>query len=335
MGIARIKRRYWVLLSLAVGYLVVQVHRALPQPMSAYGAHMTDQKTFEAALVREYQGRRLFHDLVVYPVEVDEGGGRTVKHFVAGRYFNGRPLKVAGRWEAKWEPYCFVAGAPFVPQTDGEALDPAQRQNLAVARAAARQAQQRPGRNADGEIDAPPATQPVTAHATVLDYLDRISREKGVTYTYAWWRHPRWQTAIWMAGSFLVIGLAWPTLVNVLAFGTLRRPPEDATGPTWAEALRGVFRRQRAAPAAPQASADDAAVREYDAALEAQLAAGAGATDPLAAIGPDLPPPGQVPPALSAAAEPVSAGDAPHEEHHYDAKQDDFYPTETKPVHHR
>jgi hypothetical protein len=299
---------------------------------------MTDQETFEAALVREYDGKRLFRDLVVYPIELDEGDGPELKHFVTGQYFNGKPTKVGGRWEAKWEPYCFVAGTPFVPQSDGEALDPATRHDQAVARAARRQAQQKPGRDADGDFDPEEAaaTQAAaSADATVLDYLARMGRERGVRYTYAWWLHPRWQLAVWMAGSFLLIGLVWPTFVNVMAFGTLRRPPEESTGPGWRETLRGVFGKRRLAIASPRpATANGADVREYDAALEAQLAArGAGEPDPIAAIGPDLPP--EAPPVLAAAPETAAVPDGPHEEHHYEAKRDDFYPTEKKPVHHR
>src|SRR5688500_17476117 len=192
--------------------------------MNAYGAHMTDQKTFEAALVRDVNGERMFRNLVVYPVEVDDGGGKALKHFVAGEYFNGRPLKVAGRWESKWEPYCFVAGVQFVPQTDGEALDPAQRMNLAVARAAAKQGQQPPypARDADAGPEGASSAAPSSAAArqTVLDYLDRMGREKGVKYRYAWWLHPRWKMATWVGGSFVLIGLVWPTFVNLMAFGT-------------------------------------------------------------------------------------------------------------------
>ncbi len=217
--------------------------------------------------------------------------------------------------------------------TAGEAEDPARRVAKSFATGV------RPGGNAAAPATAP-ATAPSEAAAqgqTVVDYLERMSREKGVSYRYAWWNHPHWQRAIWTAGSFVLVGLVWPTVVNVLAFGTLRRPPEEAAGPSWGEALGAVFRRRRVkSPARQAARVDvDAAALGYDAALEARLAArGEVEPDPIGAIGPDLPPPHAAPPALSAAPEPVPAGAAPHEEHQYEAKKDDFYPTEKRPAHH-
>jgi hypothetical protein len=336
MGIEKVRRWQWIAISLVVGLLVVEVRRAVPRQLSYYGSELPDQKTFEAAIVREYDGHRLFRDLVVYPVEVDEGGRKTLKHFVAGQYFHGRPRKEGGAWKAEWKPYCFVADLPFTPWTSGNPEDPRLRVSKALIEASRKASARSAGVSKDPEASDAPATAPAEASAgpqTVVDYLRRMRRERGVQFTYAWWHHPRWQRAIWVTGSFLVIGLVWPTFVNLMTFGTLRRPPDEATGPGWGEALRGVFGRRRTASASPQAAGDDNAVREYDAALEAQLSNGAGANDPIAAIGPDLPQPA-APAVPSPAHEPVTVADAPHEEHHYEAKRDDFYPTEKKPVPH-
>src|SRR5687768_33502 len=105
MSIERVRRWQWVAISLVAGFLVAEVRRAVPRPLSDYGAALSDQKTFEAAIVREYSGQRLFRDLVVYPVEVDEGGGKSLKHFVTGGYFPGKPRKESGSWRAEWKPY--------------------------------------------------------------------------------------------------------------------------------------------------------------------------------------------------------------------------------------
>jgi hypothetical protein len=58
----------------------------------------------------------------------------------------------------------------------------------------------------------------------VIDYLRSV---KGVSFAYAWWRDPAWAIGLWTAGSFVAIGLIWPTLINLIAFGSLRRPKEE------------------------------------------------------------------------------------------------------------
>ena len=164
MGIERVRRWQWVAISLAVGFVAYEVRRAVPTPLARYGTQLSDQKTFESAIVRDYNGQRLFHDLVVYPVEVDEGGRKSLKHFVAGQYFHGKPRKEGGSWRADWKPYCFVAPVPFEPMTRGEAEDPARRvlKSFAAPPATAPAATSRPTTTA-AAVQATPQT--------VVDYL--------------------------------------------------------------------------------------------------------------------------------------------------------------------
>jgi len=71
---------------------------------------------------------------------------------------------------------------------------------------------------------------PITPNArskdtgTVIDYLKSV---KGASFAYAWWRDPAWAIGLWTAGSFVVIGLIWPTLINLIVFGSLSRPKEE------------------------------------------------------------------------------------------------------------
>jgi len=71
---------------------------------------------------------------------------------------------------------------------------------------------------------------PITPNArskdtgTVIDYLKTV---KGASFAYAWWRDPAWAIGLWTGGSFVVIGLVWPTLINLIVFGSLGRPREE------------------------------------------------------------------------------------------------------------
>ena len=49
------------------------------------------------------------------------------------------------------------------------------------------------------------------------NYMKAVQGEnKAVTYQFAWWEIPKYQYAIWTAGCLVIIGGAWPTIVNVL-----------------------------------------------------------------------------------------------------------------------
>jgi hypothetical protein len=131
----------------------------------------------------------------------------------------------------------------------------------------------------------------------VRDYLNGL-KSQGVTYAYAWWADARYAAAVWAGGSFLLLGVVWPTLVNLLAFGTLRRPREEKGTSLWR------VKTSHAEPP-PQAPATPAP------------------THPLAPAMTDLAPAEIVSPASPARAvpapalllEPVTAGPAGHDAH--------------------
>ena len=162
--------------------------------------------------------------------------------------------------------------------------------------------------------------QQASGHGTVLNYLDSLG-SKGVQYTYAWWRRPLWATALWTGAGVLVIGLIWPTLLNVLIFGTIFRPRE-ATG-------IDLIRIKPTPPAATCTSNAEtsAQVQSMVEALEAEVAAPA---EPLHASGIAAPPPASAR-ALSATALDAPAPSAPVDAKSYGKDEDDYYPTE---VHH-
>ena len=168
----------------------------------------------------------------MYPIEIDEGGGKKrLKHVAAGKYFSGTPEIKDGQWQANWVPYCFIADVPYRPLSS---LD-----------------------------------KPTDPNSTVMTYLDSLKASHGVSYTYAWWQHPRFSPALWFGGSVVLIGVVWPTLLNLLLFGSILRPREE----------KGLSLRNVTAPPATaqqQQGSDENAIGQMTAALEAQLHSSAG-----------------------------------------------------------
>jgi hypothetical protein len=153
------------------------------------------------------------------------------------------------------------------------------------------------------------------AGATVTDYLNSL-KSQGVTYAYAWWADPRYAAAAWVGGSFLLIGVVWPTCVNLLAFGTLRRPREEKAESLWRVKASTPARAKQPIAATVPSPARNIPHR------------------PVATGNPAPPQPMTVSPAPALVLEPVPAwpaADDPHKE--FGAGRDDFYPTELKAPH--
>jgi hypothetical protein len=173
----------------------------------------------------------------VLPERIEVDGGYRRVHIVYGDYFNGRPELRDGQQRAIWRPRCYIAMLPYESWST------------------------------------PPAG--FAEGGNVLGYLDSL-RSKGVTYTYAWWRDPKWGMSFWIGGSFLVIGLIWPTIVNLLAFGSFFRPKEEK-----GIDLSTVINRPLAASAQPAVSAEDvAAVEQMSTKLESKLESAAEPQSP-------------------------------------------------------
>jgi hypothetical protein len=154
------------------------------------------------------------------------------------------------------------------------------------------------------------------AQNTVLRYLRSL---QGVTYTYAWWRDPRWGIGIWTAGSLLMIGMIWPTAINLLVFGSLFRPPEEK-GIDLSKVSSSPSQRM-----GPQVSeADLAAIEKMGAELEAKLTAEAA---PPAPAPPAPTTPATVQP-LTATRLEATAAAQDREAKAFGQDKDDFYPTE-------
>jgi hypothetical protein len=158
---------------------------------------------------------------------------------------------------------------------------------------------------ADGAASRPASAAP----PSVLDHLETLRATRGVQYRYAWWwwvRRPLFTSSV---GALVLIGGVLPTVLSVLAYGTLVPPPREKR-----PSLRGVKRGAAARPTPVGPGVMN------DAGEEAELPVRA---PPVAAA----PSPGPIPKPLARGDEtPVVA--APGDEKHFGAGKEDFYPTE-------
>src|SRR4051812_21316038 len=92
MGLERVKRWQWVLLSIAVGVALAYARRTDPEALVArLGDGIADQRWFEQELLRQVpladgSTLRAFDRLTIYPMTVVEGGKRKQVNVVAGTY---------------------------------------------------------------------------------------------------------------------------------------------------------------------------------------------------------------------------------------------------------
>jgi hypothetical protein len=297
MRLERVQRWQWMAISVVVGAALAYARRDDPEALlSRLGEGVADQQWFEQQLQRRVplaDGSTVpaFGRLTVYPLTLTGRGQRPHVHVVAGMALvEDRPRRPqllpttiptsvpAG--VGKLRPFFYIAPVPFQPLAD-------------------RQAGKSPAE-----------------WATVRDYLNGL-KPHGVTYAYAWWADARYAAAAWVCGSFLLLGVVWPTIVNLLAYGTLGRPHEEKGVSLWRV-------KTSRAESSPRPTAMPAP------------------THPLAAAMTDLAPaevesptgPSPAGPAPALLLEPVTAGSTAHDAHkEFGARRDDFYPTELKASH--
>ena len=289
MGITSLRRWHWVAIALAVGLTHGAVWQAaapdLADGLDDFEAVITDQARFEHAVVTEVQGVRLFKDLTVRPQWVrTPGGAPQLVHLVTGTYWDGTPQRRDGQLQARWAPACFVAPTPYPRLASGGPLP----------------------------------------FNSVREYLQSLGAASGVRFTYAWWWWATRPMFISVCAALVVIGGVWPTVINLLNFGTLSRPADERGVSLW---------QMRPAPdpdatvAPPAPVCGDALQR-----LEAELEAGLRGADNDA---PAMPARAQtrstaahpaIPPLLTSPVVVVPAS-AP-QDRHFGADRADFYPTE-------
>jgi len=289
MGLTALHRWHWVVLGLVCGLVYGSVRSCstnFAEELDAYGRRI-GQREFERSIVTRYQDRPAFKDLVVYPYRLTgSSAGAEQVYVVSGLYCDGQPHEQNGRSALQWKPGYFVASSPFRP--------------MGLAGAAKSTAEQ---------------------FDTVMGFLSSKG-SAGVTFRYAtfWWAtRPLF---VGPAAGLVLIGLAWPTVLNLLVFGTFTRPRQPK-----GVSLATVASAPATAPKPPAPEIDLEAVAQLDRELESTLVNEPPA--PAAATATT-----SVPRQLAAeTVEAVDAFEEPPKE--FGAKQEDFYPTELGTKHER
>ena len=302
MRISSLRWWHWMVISVLVGLAVGYARKQGDDDLyRRFGEPINNQGVFEDALaVRTEQGRPAFDRVTVHTQMLPDGKGapRPVQ-VVSGVYFSGHYDVEGGNNVAHWRPAFFVAPPPYKPRMNlarlAEGKSPADRKAMAEQVKAYRGLKE----------------------ATVVDFLNLVHQTRGVSYKHAWWREigVRW----YVLASFVLIGLIWPPVVNLLAFGSLRRPPEEK-----AADLSAV----KAHAESPQPAVDAGLLQATNSELTRKLADG---ESPPATVEPALATSDVPPRPLESA--PLEPAAAPRPEDHpeYGMGKDDFYPTELHP----
>ena len=153
--------------------------------------------------------------------------------------------------------------------------------------------------------------------ADVAAYLATSPAAESVRYARWWWvGRP---LVVWTAAGFGVVGLVWPTVVNLVVFGTWRRPREAREISLWGAG--------KTPPEATRPPMDDgAALAELERRLEVSLGDAVAAAPALVATTP------AVKALRGEAALPASIADAGKPKD-FGAEKEDFYPTELRGRH--
>lgn len=285
MSVTSLRRWHWMVIGLLAGALDGFVREGAANfydELLSYGPRRIGQREFEAAVTTRFHGKARFCDLTVRPYRLAASGGpRITVHVVSGLYWDGKTQAENGRVSARWDPAYFVASAPYFP-------------------------------------DPIPARTSTAQFENVMAYLRSSPGGEPIPFAYAsWWWAARPQFP-WTFAGVAVIGGVWPTIGNLLAFGTLSRPREAKGVSLW--------------PARPATASAQPAPAELDPAVMTALERG------LSADAPTDPPPA-VPPTpairtLRGDAEPAAAP-APADGHpkDYGKAEEDFYPTELRANH--
>ena len=279
MDVAAVKQWQWLTAGVAVGLVLFGLHWWNRHDLARFGDPVNDPARFERALTTKVAGISALKDLTVYRQRLDDGAGASKEvHVVTGRFCDGEIDPRDGKYH--WRRSVFIAPVPYRPVSDLAAV-----------------------------AGAPAALRHESTEApTVVDLLDVVEESHGVEYTHAWWN--TYPALTRLGGSVLLIGVVWPTAINLLVYGSFFRPREEK-----GVDLSKVSPATGRPPAARELSLEE--LRRLEEGLADQVA-GAGEAMLTA------------PPATAALTAEALNATAPTAREHaeFGARPDDFYPTE-------
>jgi len=308
-----LKRWHWMLIAVVLG-LVVGYIRTLYLDMVLDG-HQTisSQERFEQVLTTKEKlpgGERFAFTNLVVVRDPEDKEGKT--YAVMGRCISGRPfLAPDGKIKRYDLPYLYMAKTPYVPKkpVPADAVKKSSRTFneflQSVCEAIGLKKRDDPN--------------------SVLTYLRQLRAAYGIQFTYQWWKEPRVTVAMTVLGSVIVIGGIWPTIVNLIVFGSIFRPREEK-----GISLRKVRRPAEPAPQKPREEMTDEELKqllEMEARLEAELAAEMEKRRqeaPAAAAQPKHDQPARK--FTAQPTEPAPVVEQPKEEKVFERRPDDYYP---------
>jgi len=358
MRVERIHRWQWVIIALVVGFLIGEVRNLFTgEDVTGYGNSMNGQQQFETAMLsherlpsgearplfyklsvisikdpkatlrgrqatldsltaeqkKQYAAIRIKSDQDAYLLDLDHvwlNSRRT--YAIAGLYYNGRPSQnpKTNQWEKVWHPYFYIATNPYKPSKQFAISGPVPAVKPTLSDRLQTLAEKA-------------HLKPPDAPDSILPYLNALKAQARIDFTYEWWKASRVSMAIWIGGCLIIIGGLWPTLINLLVYGTLTRPPEEKID------LRGVRSTQKAKVSREPTEEELAQLKALEEELEAKLAA-SGDSSPRGPADQPVPQPLK---ALTAKELEVAAAAQAKEAHEYASKPDDFYPTEKRMKH--
>jgi hypothetical protein len=138
---------------------------------------------------------------------------------------------------------------------------------------------------------------------------------RGIRFTHAWWRSPANARVAWLIAGVLGVGIAWPLTLNLIVFGSLRRPREAGID------LSRVSTASADTPAADHADG----MPQFDGAID-ELLRPASPDAPARNVSADEP----AVPTLSAGPLQAAAATPTPERKAFGAAEEDFYPTEIR-----
>lgn len=301
MGMERIERWKWVLTALVVGVAIGLIRNYLDDHGLNKSSRIASQEVFETSLRQRIPGTQTpqLTNLRVYRIPDPEHEGKlvyAVKGWGYGRVIN-QPVD-----------RFFLAPSPYEPKFRPARANEQQKSAGRLERAA----------EALGLI----APEP---DYSVVDYLSEIQPLYNVQFTYLWWAQPRMRIVVTVLVCLVAIAGVLPTLINIVAFGSLFRPPMPKEPKQPRSKWRSRRQAQQAKSGATQADMDE--LKRLEAELEARLAAGARPR------GQGDQPQDEAQPAIRPLTNKpleLNVPEQQEEKRTFGAAADDFYPTERR-----